>query len=271
MRDGRGGGVVLVGAGGHDDGAAVQSQLHHHRPHVGVDVVVDADHPRRADEQLARCRPPSPSARCLPSDGRRRSWSSSPTDCTSSQHRALDAGHVGQRAVRRDVADVREHDRQRGHRARRARSARRLSAARSNASSRSVGGVESVEAVAACDAVDRAVVAEDLAAGRGRRAHHRAADQAETQHADGCFVTASRLAHRTCRRTSGWCRLLVKAPGRGLALAPMGAQRAQAQDQAAGPPGRLRCGRRPRGRQVALLADASRRADQPGGRGDRTA
>ncbi len=49
-----GGGVVLVGLGRNHDGAAVQGQVHHLGPDAGVDVLVDAEHPRRAGEQAAR-------------------------------------------------------------------------------------------------------------------------------------------------------------------------------------------------------------------------
>ena len=61
------------------------------------------------------------------------------------------------------------------------------------------------------DTLDRPVVAEDLAACRGRRTHHRAADQAETQYADGRFRHGFKggTSILFAGRAAG-CRLLVK-------------------------------------------------------------
>jgi hypothetical protein len=83
---------------------------------------------------------------------------------------AFDAGDIGQRTARGEVTDVTEHDRQGRHRdgeddqcAGVGRPRQRLLDA--------LGGIEPVE-LGCLDPVDRPVVAEDLATGRGRRPHH---------------------------------------------------------------------------------------------------
>ena len=91
--------------GRHHDGAAVQRQVHHLRPHRRVDVVVDAEHPGRPDEQPRVARGPARvggAGHRVTTDER----SSRPASRTASQNGAFDADDVGQRAVGRDVADV---------------------------------------------------------------------------------------------------------------------------------------------------------------------
>ena len=112
--------------------------------------------------------------------------SSSPNDFTSSSTAPLTLVTSVSGAVRRDVAHVLEHDRQGGHR--HGQHDQRVGLRRpASRPSRCSSVASNPSAFAAVDALDRAVVAEDLAARLGRRAHHRAADQAETQHANGRF------------------------------------------------------------------------------------
>ena len=115
MRDGGRGGVVLVGLGRYHHRTAVQRQRHHHRPHRGVHVVVHADHPRGPGEQ--------PGIAGRPTRVRGAGHRVAPDEAFQQtgrgdlvEHRALDAGDVGQRAVGRQFADVGEHARQRRHR-----------------------------------------------------------------------------------------------------------------------------------------------------------
>ena len=111
--------------------------------------------------------------------------SSSPNDFTWSQYGGLDARDVGQRGVRREVANVLEHDRQRRDGHRHDDQCARLRCALQGLLD-VLGRVEAV-GLGRLDALDGPVVAEHLAARPGRRAHDRAADQAETEHANGRF------------------------------------------------------------------------------------
>ena len=91
------------------------AKVHHHRPHCRVDVLVHTDHPRRPDEQARVARRPAG-----PRGARHRMTADEVGQQAERldlvQHATFDAGHVGQRGVRGDVANVPEHDRQRGHR-----------------------------------------------------------------------------------------------------------------------------------------------------------
>ena len=198
MRDGRGGGVVLVGAGGDDDGAAVQRQVHHLGPHAGVDVVVDADHPGCADEQPGVAgRPTRMRGAChrMPAD--------EPLEqavrLRPREHGTFDAGHIGQRAARARRRGCGRASSAARARARRARSARSLPAARVSASSRFVGGVESVESwpprrrrSSGCSRKPRARPPS------AARITEPPISPRPTTHT-GVFVTRPRLAHRSYR------------------------------------------------------------------------
>ena len=115
MRDGGRGGVVFVGLGRYHQRAAVQRHRHHQGPHLGVHVIVHAEHPRGPDEQSgvaggptrvrgARHRVTADEAFLQPG-------------CDDLvEHRRLDAGDVGQRTARGQFADAGEHACQRRHR-----------------------------------------------------------------------------------------------------------------------------------------------------------
>ena len=127
------------------------------------------------------------------------------------------------------AADVVEHDRQGGHgdgehdeRVRCRGAGQGLVDA--------VGRVESVES-GCVDAVDRPVVAEHLSAGGLEGSHHRPADQPQAQHADGSRH-APRLAHGSVGQ-AGVVLYFWSKHWRGASVTFMGAQRAQAQNQAA--------------------------------------
>ena len=192
MGDGRRGGVVLVGPGGHQERPAVQRQLHHRRPHRRVHMVVDADHPRGAGEE--------PGMSGFPTRVRRARHRVPPDEARLQarrdhlvEHCAFDAGDVGERTVGRRLADVVEQGRQRRHRHR--QDDQRADVGGPVERLGEIGrGVEAVEP-GGLSSFDRAVVAEGLTAGRGGGTQNRAADQSQAQYAHRCLRHPSRLAY----------------------------------------------------------------------------
>ena len=115
VRDTGDGAVVLGGLGGHDDGPAGQGHLGNLPPHLGIAVLLRADHPHRVAEQLGERRRPA---------GFRRPGHRMPTHVPCAQTAGgdrvedglLHADHVGERVVRGVFGDRGEYVVDGGHR-----------------------------------------------------------------------------------------------------------------------------------------------------------
>ncbi len=188
----------------------------------------------------------------------------------SSSTAALHAGHVGQRALRARNRGCGPASCGSAGTGTASTISALLSAARASASSRFSVASKPVE-LRGLHAVDRAVVAEDLAPAPRRRRITEPPISPRPTTQTGVFVTPPGWHIAGIARRQAWSRLLVKPRRRGLPLAHMGAQSAPAQGQAADMPDGFGVAVVREDGEMALRRDAHGPLEQLDRRGNRAA